>query len=1315
MLSVSNPAGSGATDVAPMRVQAFTPTGTPKTMKGVSLLWGALKTAMFNAVAYEQRDRPAAERDRLLRDSLLLLALDGALCAALPPKARAAYVAADQQMQNHLLFSNHYRQADYDESAPTSLSAELGRQRQALPADDTDGLRGRFDDKLALLEALGCLGPDAGVAAEDGSHDRYETDVTAWTRYYAFRKLTGLGQLEADYYEQNYPLDLKKTTEQLLNGSDLLLAFPELFFRAAPAPASDPAAPLCVQAPSRRDSGFFDAADTALVAQLPGGVQEYHHYRDELGKVNGELAALVKMVTDPTQTADFARKYGELTQKRDAHTFLLDRKRAELGFFRRNLEYGKESTASFFSKNLNNHSAVAIGVLQTMWAGAGVETSKALIDQLMGRQVNGAALAKRLAITAGIAAGTALATYLLGPLGPLVSSAALGYFFPQPDPIKEGLQRIEKSVTQGFREIKNQLAELDIKISQGFATLENSLADWSTYIVDRQRFNALVDQFKKRLREADELMNRADNIHHLVMHPKGATPKPLKEDELQILLDDLRESLEAVIKDLYNRSYSLLTGEIGPKQSKADPTIAELLLAFYQQPDTKHFRPFHVACRELLDLAERVQHLTERYFVVRGRCQELLAVVGTFYTTTEALSDKRELRAMLLHLTEVEEHERAVFFDISYGLGRKLLGPNNHTFYHTLHSYWDAPTEFNMLAGFGLLNPGGKQAKNKPYHPVHDLRSGHPGTELAPLPTEAADFAYEQWASPLAKGQLPAQAWLQSAARLDAPLRYYVAPPALGGAAPEGHAHAYRVYTSQSGGAPRPLLLHMALAADDQVLLYDRDFGRPTPARLVPLAHSLFSTSIERWLQAGKPFDITAMLSARHIDYYWDLPVTPLFLGISFARETGKPAPLECNIYAPTGGTMYHKEQFAVKNIISEQVGPVFSTEQVGLRMMPSEHVTELAGRNVDHISYGLWSTAMAVGYATATTATNSRPEAPATGQRLPFRFAVYSNETVQEMYSPGGTYRLSFERNGSYERVLCRSKWDDEKKSYKPENLSPFEQYHYTNNQYNVVCLLQDNGNLVLYVPGGHNVANVRVAATGVCSDGIYLDYLYLGEDGRLTLRDLHTGKQRRDVPFFPISFKREEMREGSHLNRLYSGWRMRQKPAGSAGERLTSANGRYSVGVEWLDRLAPAPRIITHNNYRDEYHYYGCALVLRDGDTEVRRLEQTVHLPEILKHPEWDRCSDEQIDFLDGEVKESSQKIAWLVNEADGTVRGWVGTRKRWLGVKSEYGLKPLPPFYQGNGRAVYLELTDDGVLQVRDAADEKPALRILLSASK
>lgn len=1310
-------------DAESVLVKSFNPNAKAMNLDEMWALWTALEGILVDALDYDRRSLSESEQRVFDFNSLALKQLDDAICAALYAEGKhAKYVDIDEQLQQNLLFSNIYLNASSREVS-AAISSLLRKQRQAL--GNTPGLPALFDTKLALLDALGCLVPGSKKGAD------HACEAVAWVRYYAWRKLSYLRNLRAAYHLHDYAFDYARVYKQLLHGSDLLLAFPAALLadpvvrgQGLATPASTPAsaeaagqvrsnAPLVASPPPPATpgetmqlleelAGYLPASRETLQAPVPtmDFAVEYQKNKEALREVSNRLDAAGDALSARQTAAErdaYVTAHTRLVQERDACTSLLERRNTE-GLFLAKVK--TQAAAGGAATSKSDGAAAGKAALQALCSGAGAEISAAVLAGLKGEKVNGQALFERVARTLIVAGGTAAATYFLGPMGTMVAGALLSGLLAKPGPLGPSLLEIQKDLKDGFTKVDTRLDTLDQRIRQGFEGMKDNFDDLKenqitvgNYVADKVRLNGILQQFRNTIAETDKLMDEVETNYRGLYVRAGGMSVPPNEQRLVELNEQVRTSLEGVVKELYHRSYSLFNDTLGNPEAGASPTVAETLISFYQQPGLQ-FRPFHMVCRELLVLCERVKLLTDRYFSTRRHLQQALAAVAVFHDTTSLMPNKQTLLRELVTMSASGDKVQANVLAGTYGLASRLIGPTNLGLYHELMTYWHEPQQFSMQRGFGLLA----------------LPTTAPGTAHA-LPDEQLP----ELRHVVEAGQAPQDAWFSSQPRNGPPARYYVAPPTheFG----PGH-YTYCLYTAQQLGLPRPLTLYLALAEDDQLLLYsphtkctnNTEPTHTTRAKAVLLNQPLFAGSLEQWLLAGQPLAVRALMDA---PLFLGLPQADHFLRLSIDRRYHGTHVLEAQVWQRRAG----EQEMTVRTIglrscgvvESDQLLPTLRPTGMGLLKAPNpagydepNWFANLVGEAHNYAGWaeGFWTTNDALGIFKSP-AEQPQPGPVPGGQGL-FPFVCYENQPLQQMRSADGRWQLRFVRPDGYESLLLLF--------YKGDNLdvdylrgSMFDTYDYRDQRYEVRAALREDGRLVLADATGHEVAALGKPKAGHC-------FLYLNNKGELWQRQLSTGKAVHWVEAAPVRLQRRDWSSKMPLNRMFAGWHMKQH----LQQKLTSANGQYTLEMKWLDQ--------DKGNGKREY---GVRLELLQGK-ECKNWKEYKHLlPEQVQRPEWEPCNAARVEYLDHEMTTADQKLVWLENRPDGTIACMLGTHSgTWLGYTMRkfqnlvsgvqamhdkqlglnedkwphYGLKELQVLYRGNGLEVVLELTDDGQLVVR-----------------
>ena len=1200
------------------------------------------RNIMLAALRYDSAQREASENSLIQARQVQLLSCEEAITGVLQNTPDyQKYLATDRDIQHNLLLSNEFLRKDGYlalRQKLTALNKLVVRHEAARDAQARQQL------VWVELKALVLPSPHED---EEANQLVASPGLRPWMRYYAWRRVQLLTCLEQQWLLQEFVADEARLINQLNEGSDLALLHPQQFAPRmrlkSPQPAANGAVPVLLGASSR--SGDF--AET----------------QEQLADINARLKQAAADLNgvglkDTAKLRQYEQKYTDLNQRQAAYTYLLAQKKNALS----TAGWAKQAATDWVSSNRADKSAVVLATSKALWAGAGVTLAEALKNHFTNKPVD-PEWSQKVLTGVAIAAGTAVATYLLGPVGPMLSGMALGYFYPQPDPVMDKLKSIESKVDLGFQRTEQKLDKLAEQIERGFNDISTKLAGMGQMVLDKIDLQSQLGLFKEDVKHADELLNRLAQPYNrlFLMSVKERT---VLTDELLKTHDEFSAKLESLVQRLYRRDYQLELAQLSGtgEGREIEPSISQIIIAFYQRPDPQYFQPFHVACRDLSALADRLRLLVLRYFSIRPQLQAVLAAAAVFMED----GSKSLVVARLKDMQRREADERAAYFAGVMLLDRLLLGDNNHTIYQNLKSYLQtnnpAP-EFNLLKGFGLL---------------------------------AAADASQHYEPQCFSDGLPAT-WLRPAQRQGAPARYYLAPVSR---EPAKADPTYQLFSFwRDNTQPVRLRLHLALAADDRVRLYPATFdGREWLAQAVPISDTVFDNSFEQWALLAEPLEQAAI--ERKANAGWlrkNLLHNHFDLGLAVQDER-----LAAKLFWP-GGEMPFKGYGQTQMLVGRtSVLPVVEPAAVGLRLLESGQATPAGGYDLTG-RFGLWSTQRALGdYKPVVPATQvgwHRAVAEELSQRLPFRHVLYPGDVVQSLRSANGRYWLQLDTYPGNEPVLYR--YADGKRQG-----SVFDSYDYRDHTGTMRLVLQTDGNLALY----DDDANYAVAATHTTQ--YPNSCLCLSDQGELQLVGDNGHTVRHTLPLYSVKTKR-----GGRT----SYWRT--ESIVNQDQELYSPNGKYRAQLQFCRDADSREANGQHPNetvdgwYRyDSVWRVGFRLVryrCADGQEEdsvryvVSLVEPVSHSSdETMSRYHWDKCSGDVIAYIDDRVSESKQMKVRLDFRVGGEVMGHIVSRQLII-AKNYYGIKAVKQLRGPNtvSRAgVFLVLEDDGNLCIREQGSDQ-----------
>lgn len=1265
---MSESAARAAEKLVPMLGDAYDPSA-PETAQELCV---AQRNILLAALRYDTAQRQAANNSLILARQVKLLALDEAIVTQLAGSpALAAYLAADAIAQSNLLFSNSYLLEEEEPGKPAhpGLGRELANQAAAVAGHDP--ARALFTQKLAVLTDLNALdAPDVGTDPAGGS-PAIAHDLRPWLRYHAWRKVHYLSQLEQHWLLEEFVADETRLLAQLRKGSDLALVQPAQFARKTapkarpPAPAAGPAAALPLLAGPAAATDDFDTA------------------KAELAKVTSELKqAAANLNTTGLKDTDkllkFEAEYAALSQKQAAYAYLLAQKRESLS----KTSWAVEKTKDWLAANRANTSAVLMATGQALWAGAGLSMAQALKNHYTGKPVD-PELGKKVAIGVAIAAGTALATYLLGPVGPMVSGMALSYCYPQPDPVMDALKSIEGKVDLGFKRTEQQLIELAAQVTQGFSDVDRKLKKIAEETLDKSGLKAELLLFREEIEKADALLSELEQPYTLLFEVEkpelvAFTGKLMKQRA------EFGGKLDALVRRFYRRDYILSTGKLDGSGDPGKPplalTLSQLIIRFYQRPDLAYFQPFHVVCGDLSALANRLGLLVTRYFAVRPKVQAVLAAAAVFMVE----DNKALVLRHLLDMQRREAHEHGAYFAGVLQLDRLVLGARNHTLYLTLNPYLltnDPRPGFNVLTGFGLVPAAAPTDQH--YEPVQGTGDA-PATWLRATPRPVA----------VARSG-------RDAPRPSAPARYYLAP--AGRAEADLTYQTYQLFSFwHHHTQPARLCLHLALAEHDQVLLYPVGFGGTAVlAQAVGCDSPAFADSFEQWVLADSPVTQTDLFFKSPASLPKSLPQAGIELNMRPEEHRRGPSSQQVTLYTanwistllPRGGHALNAQ---------DSFWPLLRPEVVGVCQRKQELAHDQGWYS--SVGAGLWATEQALGkYRPVVVAADEpkqhyqRPYSEEWSERLPFRHVLYPGDWLQSLRSPNGRYWLQLECWPGPEPVL-----------YCYENGqrqgSVFGKYDYREQLGRLRIEMQTDGNLVLY---DYDDKGSRHPVAATDTSDLPGTLLSLNNDGQLQLCGTDAEVKR------TLALHTLKMKRGERLNY----W-----PASSGrilqNSMLHSPGGAYEVKLEytadadlqvWLGNMVGTGRS-RPMKVEQTVEQPGLALVRRRVEGGQRHdagnWRRTVQVVPPVSHGSgnrydsyyWDKCSEEATKDIDKLGLNSQEKRVFLDFRNGGEVVGGIVSRQSPLLVKTFYGSKQITQLVAPDpdpNAGTYLLLADDGSL--------------------
>ncbi|WBO86755.1 hypothetical protein [Hymenobacter yonginensis] len=1226
-------------------------------------MWVTLRNIMLAALRYDTGRQQSEANSHTLVAHLQLLALDESILGHLSgTPAHAAFVAADDEAQRHLLFSNSYLQdVDGVKSgivATEGLNTLLKQQAVAVAADTQAAeLFWQKCNVLRVLHEQPALPPGLKLALQDilPALDKRQ-DARIWLRYYAWRKVQYLNRLEEVWLLEDPAFNERALNEQLLQNSDLGLLDLTPFLR------------LVVRA----DAPFKPGNTTA---------DEYTAYQKQLQVVSDQLrkeAANITTSSDKTARAGYEKKYQELSQQQAAYAYLLDQKKKELS----TLQSWKQSALDFVKENRADTGFVLKETGKALWASAGVTLAEAAVNWYKGKPVD-QKLGEKVLAGVAIAAGTALVSYFLGPLGPMAAGLAQNHFFPQPDPLQAGFTALNNKIDAGFARIEAQLAKLQTEVQAGFAKVDARLSKLSDFVVGSTSLQLELQSFKNNIGAADAVLDSIEGEYSALFEQKNHV---VLEHKLLEWHQAFGAQLGALVKQFYHRDYDLSRAQLGKTTpAGALPTIVELLITFYQRPDP-FYQPFHLTCQDILALANRLRLLVLRYNVVRKKLQDTLSATVVFLASPDKQLLLNKLRD--LHLGEADE--RAAHFAGVLLLDRLVLGPRNHTLYHNLLDYLHEPAKFNMTKGFGLLAP---------------------------------TAAGQQWI-PAAGPKGERATWLKLAAvAQNSPARYYLMPCVSPRVATSQGAPDFELLTFyRSSEVPDRLPVNLALGLRDELVFFRPSFEDRLAAQAPPLADAVFANSVEQLLLGQTRLDVRQLDNHRirlSLPRRENMLEFESYTPIDRSGSPTGPAQYSLRVLMPSGSLSLpmSAEQ---PNASLHHVLPLLTPDEAGLEiafehLLPSgrselvRSTTSLVGyhdfaNDPHHFSKRIgWTTHQALG-----TYRPAQPGAASTGTtHRAFCHVLAPDEQLESLRSANGRYWLQLEPlPGQREPILQYF-----------DNGQPmgcvFDYYHFKDGNHQVHAELQADGNFVLIDSKGHIVAATHTSGQANCS-------LHLGDDGQLRLLN--------PQGFTVHTFARHALRLSRDEKTSY--WHSGLK---KQFQELVSPDGAYRVKLDFFrgrTERAGYWREVAHPIHGNTTVFDVCELGLRliryhdqNGSHEVtfyqRMVPPVTHADDDASSNEarhyWDKCSDDWVNRLKEDV-ESKEIRVYLDFRANGEVVGLIGS-KQIVTFFTYYGLKTVTTLNRPDAtlsQGVFLDLSNDGGLRLRDAATSK-VLRELMAPPK
>lgn len=1006
---------------------------------------------------------------------------------------------------------------------------------------------------------------------------------------------------------------------------------------------------------------------------------EYNKARDDLYSIQNQMKTLADSIDLNSSKADIERyhkEYVSLTQKQSAYNYLMEQKSKEAS----TVEYLKNQIKDNM-KSEENSSLMIKETGKALLFGAGITIGKSVLNWAKGEAID-PKLGEKVLTGVLIGVGTAATTYLLGPIGPMISNQALGYFFPEPDPLMEGIKNIQKSIDLGFKQTEKRFDEISSELKKGFSEISAQMKEIAEQNKEYTTLNDQIRSFSSLLDDAESLLTEIELQSRGIID--GSKNTILIENLIQTH-NSFQSKLEQIIKRIYNPAYCLWSSKMDPKTSSATESLSDTIITFYRRPNA-FFKPYDFVANQIGSLCGRIRLIAYRYFETRAQLERALAV-SLIYFSQEGSKDL--LRVALLDLHASEESNRADCFAGIIMIERLILGSSIYNLIQT--NKLPAEERLSLKGGFVL---------------------------------ESASSKREFYNLKLEKEHSGKDGWFNLTKNTSNPNRFYFEKMI-------GDELSSSIISFSDKDWPRLLQARIALESSNTLAVYSTDYKRKVLTTPIKATEFELSNLAEKLLISGEKRTCLIETKVSDLEYHCPRegykiilsvkkvgltkPVNQGFsrsylekireitslditsetwgLELSVLNSKGKVVALWAALSFPIAkavgvGSSKHINAFEIQyrnNSISVRLhlqeflilGDSI-TDEISYLELPLDF-SPVGGSEGTHdfladysFRWGLWTHQ---NIASSKFGSIHNLEDVSRGF---FSSILYPNQMLSSMVSANSLFVVRKQTTNIDDHVY---------NLYDGSELigSIFKGYTYKDNLFKVSVLMQEDGNLVVYDQNKNPVSSTDSHKLGKV-------FLHLSDSGKLHLRSLDSGSILKTLE----TTKSPRISHDGIRNRWFANSRIDQ------GHSLKSENGDYILKLEHRSEKNSSGAGTAGYVPKSDWYRHGYRLRLEKKGEYQKELSSVMLMYPQVSHDDkdsdyWDKCSEEMISYLDEKVKSSSSVITFLQFFPDGKLTVFIGSKTTYMFVKSYYGIKPVTTLLDSKDNAEFIRLSNEGRLEV------------------